>query len=130
MPTIPAPDLESAEIAEIASMPTAHAEPPPVGAARPSAGRAARPPELKGDSNATLVEIREELRGMRRERQMEDFSIGRMAGAVAQAFALCAIAWALYAAISDDVNGAVIRFLAAITFQLVALTWFSSGRHK
>jgi len=88
---------------------------------RTPGGRPAGPEE-------TLVEILEELRGMRRERQIEDFSFGKMAGAVAQAFALCAIGWALYAAINNDLNGAILRFLAAIAFQLVALTWYTSGR--
>ena len=81
-------------------------------------------------SEETLVEILEELRGMRRERQIEDFSFGKMAGAVAQAIALCAIGWALYAAINNEDVKAMLRFLAAIAFQLVALTWYSSGRRS
>ncbi len=79
--------------------------------------------------------ILEELRMLRREQQHVDFSIGKLAGAVAQAFALCGIGWGLYAwtnvaSDSSAANTATLALLAGIAFQLMALTFFSVGGKK
>ncbi|MFO0973446.1 MAG: HAD-IIIA family hydrolase [Phycisphaerae bacterium] len=86
-------------------------------------------------SETLLGQIVEELRGQSRERQRRDFSIARLAAAVAQAFALCALGWALYGAIEatpgDAVaaNDAIIRLLIALVLQTAALTGFvAAGR--
>lgn len=82
-----------------------------------------------------LESILEELRMLRREQQHEDFSLGRLAGAIAQAFALCAIGWGIFAWIdatpdtmATAATSATIRILAGIGFQIMALTWFSASR--
>jgi len=83
---------------------------------------------LTGD--ALTREILEELRSMRRARQHHDFSMGHLIGSVMQAFAVCAVVWALYAAISDykmSASDATLRVLFAIAFQLMALTGFLIG---
>jgi len=83
---------------------------------------------LTGD--ALTREILEELRSIRRARQHSDFSMGHLIGSVMQAFAVCALAWALYAAISDDKTAymdATIRVLFAIAFQMMAMTGFLIG---
>lgn len=73
---------------------------------------------------------------MRRDRQFDDFSVGRLAGAIAQAFAAIAILWGLYAAVDAGPNNpeaatkATIRLLAGVAFQILALTWFTVGRRK
>ena len=77
----------------------------------------------------------EELRMIRRERLYDDFSIGRLAGAIAQAFAVVAIGAGLYAwadAGTDPhrATTATIRLLAGIAFQVMALTWFSASKRK
>jgi len=110
----------------------------PSSAARPggaaATGEAMRPetssafgrgPNPSG-TDALLQQILEELRIGRRERQHEPFSIGQLGGAIAQAFALCAIAWGLYAAVNGATDSALVRLLAGIAFQLIALTWFSA----
>jgi D-glycero-D-manno-heptose 1,7-bisphosphate phosphatase len=94
--------------------------PPPARAARPGTDAA----------GSALDAILEEMRIARRERQHEEFSIGHLAGAVAQAFALCAIAWGIYAAINGADESAKIRLLAGIAFQLAALTWFTASRRR
>lgn len=96
-------------------------------------GRAA--PPTPGDRSATLDAILEELRTLRREQRHEDFSIGRLAAAVAQAFALCAIGWALFIwfdATAEQMAVAATRatvgLLAGIALQLLALTCFTASR--
>ncbi len=84
-------------------------------------------------NDEVLSQILDELRMMRRERQYEDFSIGKLAGAVTQAFALCAIGWGLYVWIQGGDGSATsttIWLLAGIAFQLLALTCFSSAHKK
>lgn len=83
----------------------------------------------------TLSAMLEELRMIRRDRQYDDFSIGRLAGAIAQAFAVIAIGWGLYAWVDAGTNPeapttATIRLLAGIAFQIMALTWFSAAKRK
>lgn len=85
-------------------------------------------------NDALLAQIVDELRTTRQEARRQDFSMARLIGAVAQAFAVCALGWGLYATmeISEKnpgaVNDAVIRLLTAVVFQLMALTAFVSGR--
>lgn len=79
----------------------------------------------------TLDLILDELRAIRREDQHRDFSLWHLAGAIAQAFALCATLWAIIVLIDarpDAHAVATIRFLAAIVFQLMALTGFAAPR--
>lgn len=81
-------------------------------------------------ADATLQRIVDELRSMQRERQFTQFSLAHLAGALAQAFALCAIGWGIYAAINGADGAAIIRLLAGIAFQLMALTCFVSAGKK
>jgi hypothetical protein len=80
--------------------------------------------------------VLEELRLLRRDRQFDDFPVGRLAGAIAQAFAAVAILWGLYAAVdagpqnAGATTSATIRLLAGIAFQVLALTLFSASRRK
>lgn len=98
-----------------------------------------RPPMRSAEStperDLLLESILEELRMLRREQQHEDFSIGRLAGAIAQAIAICTIGWGIFAwmdATPDTTaaaaTSATIRILAGIGFQLMALTWFGMSR--
>jgi len=80
--------------------------------------------------DASLRLILEELRLARRERQYSDFSIAHLAGAVAQAFALCAIGWGLYDMIDGEPGRAVAPLLVGIAFQMMALTGFLAGRKR
>jgi D-glycero-D-manno-heptose 1,7-bisphosphate phosphatase len=91
-------------------------------------------------SGEALDQILEELRTIRRERQYDDFSIGRLAGSIAQAFALCAIGWGLYTWMSASpgpegvgvdaaaATSATIKLLLGIAVQLLALTCFVASR--
>ncbi len=81
-------------------------------------------------ADATLSSILEELRAARRERQYADFSIAHLAGAVAQAFALCAVGWGLYDMIDGEPRQAVAPLLVGIAFQMMALTGFLAGRRR
>lgn len=84
------------------------------------------------DQASTLEAILEELRTTRREQRHEDFSIARLAASVAQAFALCAVGWALFVWMDGSAESAGVRatiaLLAGIAFQLMALTWFVASR--
>ena len=108
-------------------------------AERPTTTPSMRPGPLHGDStperDVLLESILEEIRMLRREQQHEDFSIARLAGAVAQAFALCSIGWGLFAwidatpdTLAAAATTATIRLLAGIGFQLMALTCFIAAR--
>lgn len=92
-------------------------------------------PAPRATSENLLAQMLEEMRVMRRERQYGDFSIGKLAGAIFQAFALCAVIWGLYAWMNADsasdpeaATAATIRLLCAIVFQLIALTCFTAAR--
>lgn len=95
-----------------------------------------KPPTPPPGESTTMNAVLEELRLMRRDRQFDDFSVGRLAGSIAQAFAAIAILWGLYAAVDVGPNNpsaatnATIRLLAGIAFQVLALTWFSAARRK
>lgn len=127
-----APNLFAAAeriLAESAKEPSESAPPSPE-SPRPAPPTAAAPPE-----SPTLNAMLEELKLIRRERQFDDFSIGRLAGAIAQAFAVVAVGWGLYAWADAGNNSAAattatIRLLAGIAFQLMALTWLSAAKRK
>jgi D-glycero-D-manno-heptose 1,7-bisphosphate phosphatase len=88
------------------------------------------PPAMILAESPTLHAMLEELRMIRREGLYDDFSIGRLAGSIAQAFAVVAIGAGLYAWTNADGNTATIRLLAGIAFQIMALTWFSASKRK
>jgi D-glycero-D-manno-heptose 1,7-bisphosphate phosphatase len=85
-----------------------------------------------------MRQILEELRSLRRQQQHRDFSVAKLAAAVAQAFALCAVAWGLYSWIgisssvapSTTAANATLSLLAGIVFQVMALTFFSAADKK
>jgi D-glycero-D-manno-heptose 1,7-bisphosphate phosphatase len=89
-----------------------------------------KPPTIE----SLLTQVVDELRTIRREARQSDFSMGKLIGSIAQAFAVCALGWGLYAAMEISernpgaVNDAVIRLLAASVFQLMALTAFAAAR--
>jgi len=80
--------------------------------------------------HATLRKILDELQIIRRDRQYGEFSLGHLTGAIAQAFAVCAIGWGIYAAINGADSSAIIRLMAGIAFQLIALTWFAAASKR
>ncbi len=87
---------------------------------------------LSGSAESTsdtqwLCQIVEELRLLRRQQQHEDFSIARLAAAVAQAVALCTITYGLYAWATDNGPAATYGLLAGIAFQLMALSFFTAA---
>ena len=91
----------------------------------------ARSEASSGDS--LMREMLEELRSIRRLRQHHDFSMAQLVGSIMQAFAVCALGWAFYAAISDykmSYMDASLRVLFAIVFQLMALTGFLIGGRR
>ncbi len=115
---------------DVQEIDTAWRAPAPRAEEQDTPGRQASHEELLG-------QILEELRTTRRERQYEDFSIGRLAGAIVQAIALCAVGAGIYAWISADpdataaaATSATIRLLAGIALQLLALTCFVAANRK
>lgn len=116
----------------------------PASEGRPSAlPRSSAPPPGAADGRSMAVvedvlsRIHEELHMLRRERQYEDFSIAKLVGAVAEAFALCAIGWGLYSWMTtapgpdpEGATAATIWLLAGIGFQLVALTCLVTSIRK
>jgi D-glycero-D-manno-heptose 1,7-bisphosphate phosphatase len=94
-------------------------------------GEADRPEATPEDAGGpTLEQILEELRMIRRARQHEDFSIAKLAGAVAQAFALCAIGLGLFTWVNGAADSATIALLAGIALQIMALTFFTAASRK
>ena len=96
-------------------------------------GHATARSESAASGDSLMREMLEELRSIRRLRQHHDFSMGHLIGSVMQAFAVCALAWAFYAAIGDykmSYMDASIRVLFAIVFQLMALTGFLIGGRR
>jgi len=87
-------------------------------------------PEPHSAGDAALQQILDELRGLRRDGQFNEFSFGHLAGAIAQAFAFCSLVWGIYAAINGADEAAKIRLLVGITFQLIALTWFAAAARR
>lgn len=112
--------------APVGSKPVASANSPP----------SPTPPAANGASVEMLNQIAEELRLLRRERQYVDFSIAKLAGAIAQAFAICSVGWALYRWLEsmpgpdpEAATSATIWLLAGIAFQLITLTCLAAA-HK
>ena len=96
-------------------------------------GRGGRPAVTPGRprSEALMAEILDELRAVRRGQQHEDFSLGRLFGAVAQAFALCALGWAMWVVVEGTpqaTTDAGLRLLFAAVLQMLALTCFANAR--
>jgi D,D-heptose 1,7-bisphosphate phosphatase len=117
-----------------------HEAAPPAADMRPAGSHPAECPAAP-DSNSAVEEglgsILEELRIMRRERQYEDFSIIKLAGAIFEAFALCATAWGLCTWVfsspgpdPEKATSATIWLLGAIVFQLMALTCVVASHKK
>lgn len=77
-----------------------------------------------------LGQIVEELRLLRRQQQHEDFSLARLAAAMAQAVAICTIAYGLYAWAMGNGNAATLGLLAGIAFQVMALAFFTAAIKK
>jgi hypothetical protein len=101
----------------------------------PAPREPAEQPGHLGRAEPLLDQILEELRMTRREQQHEDFSIAKLAGAVAQAFALCAMGWGLYAWMNTGTNPsgghtATVSLLTAIAFQVMALTFFAASSRR
>ena len=82
------------------------------------------------DPLSVMDEILEEVRAIRRERQFADFSFMQLAGAIAQAFAACAVGFGLYNIADGDAERASVALLAGIAFQLMALTGFTASRRR
>lgn len=136
-----APDLRSAVdqvlSAQAQERPTRSEGNPPTSPAEDGPARDAKPAQPAGPSAGDPVreQILDELRAIRRDQQHEDFSLGKLAGAIAQAFALCAIGWGLYSWVnaSTDVaaaNNVIYGLLAGIVFQLMTLTCFFAASKK
>jgi D-glycero-D-manno-heptose 1,7-bisphosphate phosphatase len=122
-----APDLATA-VERILNPPLPQAQRPGADTP-PTAGSSVTAP-LEDGTKETLQEILDELKRMRRDQQFGEFSLGHLAGAIAQAFAICAIGWGLYAAINGADSAALIRLAAGIAFQLIALTWFAAASKR
>jgi len=99
----------------------------PIQDKRPTDERAVPDPDSPFD---VLEQILDEVRAMRRQRQFADFSFAQLAGAVAQAFAVCAIGFGLYSSVDGDSNRATVALLTGIAFQLMALTGFMITRRR
>jgi len=90
------------------------------------------PSSSPGDGSAfdVLHEILDELRLIRRDRQYQDFSFAQLAGAIAQAFALFALAYGLYSVANEQGETGLYSLLSAMVFQLMALTGFMVTRRR
>lgn len=106
---------------EVEAHPTSHAR---------EAGRAGETGATSNQSEVLLSQILDELRATRREQRFTEFSFAQLAGAIAQAFALCAVGFGLYSAIGGDLPGAQVRLLLGIAFQMMALSGFIISRRK
>ena len=71
-----------------------------------------------------LVEVRQ----WRREARRDEYGTGHLVGAIAQVFAVAGLFWGLYGIFDASKDEAIMRFLAAIGFQLIALTYLRSRR--
>jgi D-glycero-D-manno-heptose 1,7-bisphosphate phosphatase len=82
------------------------------------------------DPFAVMDEILEEVRAIRRQRQFSDFSFMQLAGAIAQAFAVCSVIFGLFAVANGQSDRANLALLTGIAFQLMALTGFVASRRR
>lgn len=138
----PPADVGDAPAATDGPQPRLEVEPPT--AKHGSPPKRAPVPDVASDPKQTelLGQILEELRVMRREGQYEDFSIAKLAAAVVQAIALCAIGRGLYVWIAADpapsgvgvdtiaTASATIALLAGVSLQLLALTLLVAAQKK
>jgi D-glycero-D-manno-heptose 1,7-bisphosphate phosphatase len=134
-PTAPDNPSEAGRLASPAAAPNPGSSRSP---SHPSEPRS----ETAGERNLvamgeTLGRIHEELHMLRRERQYDDFSIAKLVGAVAEAFALCALGWGLYKWMGtgpgpdpEGATAATIWLLAGVVFQLLALTCLVASIRK
>ncbi|MEE8170234.1 MAG: HAD family hydrolase [Phycisphaerae bacterium] len=109
------------------------AAPPPAPSTTPPA--ASEPPR---DAERTAPRrpdtgdaILRELRQWRREARSTDFTTGHLVGAVAQAFAVAALFWALSGLFDtgpSDAQPITVRLLLAMALQLVAITYLGRRR--
>jgi len=118
-------DIVLSDRAPASPPPPAPADPPP----KPETP-VALPPASPPRPESSLQAVVEELRHLRREQNFSHFSLAQLAAAVAQAIALCTLAWGLFAALNGNDEAAKIRLLAAIAFQLVALTGVAAAARK
>jgi len=100
--------------------------------AEPTGVTEKRVPASSNDGSAfdVLHEILDELRLIRRDRQYQDFSFAQLAGAIAQAFALFALAYGLYSVVNEQGETGLYSLLSAMVFQLMALTGFMMTRRR
>ena len=97
-------------------------------------GRSSRPSETLGAAPPESDEVRREIlryvRHLARADEEERFSFANVVGAVAQALALVALAATVAAALSDRfaTSDAQLWALIALTFQVMALTFFTLAR--
>ncbi len=100
--------------------------------AEPTGATEKRVPASSNDGSAfdVLHEILDELRLIRRDRQFQDFSFAQLAGAIAQAFALFALAYGLYSVVNEQGETGLYSLLSAMVFQLMALTGFMVTRRR
>lgn len=74
-------------------------------------------------------ELVDELHHWMRESRRDDFGAGHLIGAMAQTFAVAALAWGLFGMFDpEERSNVVIRLLAAIAFQLIAMTYLMRRR--
>lgn len=79
-------------------------------------------------ADVSLNDVVEEIRMLKRDQRFKEFSFAQLAGAVAQAFAICALGFGAHAMMNNDANSATLRLLLAIVLQLMALTGFMLTR--
>ena len=82
---------------------------------------------------ALLQEILNFMRQVDRRNQSEDFSMGRLIGALVQMLAVAALIWAIFAMIKGGPSAAptaIVRLLLAMVLQTMALTCFSTSSRK
>jgi len=80
------------------------------------------PPRATRDATMVMEDLLHEIRHWRREARTTDYSGAHLIGAVSQAFAAIALLWGLYA-FYDSPTDAFLRLMAAVAFQLIALTY-------
>lgn len=115
------------ELKEPPTPPTASTPPPTM-----------NPPTPIGGSSPVdvLFTILEEIRSIRREGQHEDFSIAKLAAALAQTLSLCALAWSIHSWMtlsnstdpSATATNATIGLLVAIVFELMTIAFLLAGK--
>ncbi|MBK8267638.1 MAG: HAD-IIIA family hydrolase [Planctomycetes bacterium] len=126
--TAPSSKPEAAKVVHAEFRPTVEPRPAPESGATNAAPDLHPELPITRAPEPTLGQVLEEMRMMRREKNSADFSFAQLAGAIVQAFAICALAFGLYAAVNGDTAVATFRVQLAIAFQLMALTGFILNR--